>query len=616
MQLAAARHVHRAAYHGVRSPGYAVLAAGYAVRGVFTVSAAVLPWWHIPGTTQLEHQAAADGLLNDHLRLHKQGRDTRKARGIILAVVAVIALVLAVAIARFAPWQAQGVLAAAAFTALARAGRPQGRTITTKAELPSQVQPPTQDVIIRALGSMGIAEINKAITAGTFPPLPSPVREDGPGWRAEVDLPYGVTATQVIERREQLASGLRRPLGAVWPEPVTSEHAGRLELWVGRADVSKAKPAPWPWLRTGGGDIFAPFPFGTDPRGRRADAALIEHNWLMGSMPGQGKTSAVRVVVAAAALDPTAELWLHELKGTGDLDPFEQVSHRFVSGIDDESIGYAAESLKKLRAEVMNRAARLKKLDRALCPDKKVTREIANRRSLHLHPLLAACDEVQNLFGHPKYGKQAGEDATFIIKIGRALGVSLVLATQRPDKDSLPTPVSGNVSTRFCLKVAGQIENDMILGTSAYKNGARATTFRPKIDAGLGYLKGEENTPQVVRTYYLNNADTERAAKRARAIREAAGTLSGVALGEDESGPQRDVLADVLEAFGGAPALHWAELAERLAERSPERWEGTSGDAVSAELRGRGVPSVVVTVAGERGRGCRLEAVQAAAGQP
>ena len=211
------------------------------------------------------------------------------------------------------------------------------------------MQPPTQDVIIRALGSMGIGEVNKAIAAGTFPPLPSPVREDGPGWRAEVDLPYGVTATQVIERREQLASGLRRPLGAVWPEPVTSEHAGRLELWVGRADVSKAKPAPWPWLRTGGGDIFAPFPFGTDPRGRRADGHMIEHNWLLGSMPGQGKTSAVRVLVAAAALDPTVELWLHELKGTGDLDPFEQVSHRFISGIDDESIGYAAESLKKLQ---------------------------------------------------------------------------------------------------------------------------------------------------------------------------------------------------------------------------------------------------------------------------
>jgi len=104
------------------------------------------------------------------------------------------------------------------------------------------VQPPDAGVIVRALGSIGIAEINRAITAGTFPPLPLPVREDGPGWRAEIDLPYGVTATQVIDRREQLASGLRRQLGAVWPEPVTSEHAGRLGPFVGSADISKAKP--------------------------------------------------------------------------------------------------------------------------------------------------------------------------------------------------------------------------------------------------------------------------------------------------------------------------------------------------------------------------------------
>ena len=65
-----------------------------------------------------------------------------------------------------------------------------------------------------------------------------------------------------------------------------------------------------------------------------------------------------------------------------------------------------------------------------------------------------------------------------------AAGIVLVLATQRPDKESLPTGVSGNVSIRFCLHVAGQVENDMILGTSAYKNGYRATMFRPGVEAG------------------------------------------------------------------------------------------------------------------------------------
>ena len=464
VSLAAARHGHRAAYHGVRSPRYAVKALGFAMWGVVVRHRRLIAWWHIPGTTQLERQAAADGLLNDHLRLHTAGKETRKQRGTILALCLAGLARGRVAMVAFAPWWAWALTAVGLFVAFALAGRPQGKTITTRAELPADVQPPNPDVITRALGSLGIAGISQALRNGERLNFPSPVREDGPGWRFEVDLPYGVTATQVIERREQLASGLRRPLGAVWPEVVSHEHAGRLEGWVGRVDISKAKPAPWPWLRTGGGNVFDPLPFGTDPRGRRVDGALIEHNWLLGSMPGQGKTSAVRVLVAAAALDPTVELWLHELKGTGDLDPFEQVSHRFISGIDDESIGYAAESLKLLRAEVMKRAARLKKLDRVMCPDKKVTREIANKRSLHLWPLMGAFDECQNLFAHPKYGKQASEDAIFIIKIGRALGVFLVLATQRPDKDSLPTGVSGNVSTRFCLKVAGQIENDMILG--------------------------------------------------------------------------------------------------------------------------------------------------------
>jgi DNA segregation ATPase FtsK/SpoIIIE, S-DNA-T family len=604
VSLAAARHGHRSAYHAVRSPHYAVKSLGFSVWGVVVVTKRLIKWWHIPGTSELEHKAAKAGNINDHLKLHKQGKETRKQRGTLLALALAALIVAAVLMAIFAPLWADAAAGAVVFVALAMAGRPEGRTITSQAVLPATVAPPDQQVITRALGSVGISAITQAILKNEFGPrnFPSPVREDGPGWRFEVDLPYGVTAGQIIERRAQLASGLRRPLGAVWPEVVSHEHAGRLECWVGRQDISKAKPAPWPWLRVGGGDVFAPLPFGVDPRQRRVDVAVIEHNWLIGSMPGQGKTSAVRVLAAAVSLDPTVEMWIHELKGTGDLDPFEPCSHRFISGIDDEAIEYAAKSLSMLRAELMRRVARIKKLDRAVCPDKKITRQIASKRSLMLHPLACFLDEAQNLFAHPKFGKQAAEDAVFVIKIGRALGVFLIIATQRPDKDSLPTGVSGNVSTRFCLKVAGQVENDMVLGTSAYHNGARATTFRAKVDAGLGYLKGEENVPQVVRTYYLNTEATERVAQRAHALREAAGTLPSVA----EVEPARDVLADVRAVFGTDAALPWQTLAERLADRFPERWSDTTADAVSAECRAAGLPSVQVKVAGRNLRGCRL----------
>ena len=43
-----------------------------------------------------------------------------------------------------------------------------------------------------------------------------------------------------------------------------------------------------------------------------------------------------------------------------------------------------------------------------------------------------------------------------------------------------------------------------------------------------------------------------------------AGTLSGMALGEDSAAPARDVLADVLAVFGADPGLHWQVLAARL----------------------------------------------------
>jgi DNA segregation ATPase FtsK/SpoIIIE, S-DNA-T family len=610
--LAAARHGHAAAFHGVRVPAYLVLTAWWALVGITRTIGLLLAWWHVPGLASLERQAAADGLLSEHLRIHKAGKETRTARGLILLACA-IGLVAALVILSQAPAWAWVLLGVIALPLLARAGRPAHKPIVTPAVLPATVQAPNEDVITRALGALGIAGIDRWIRDGRALVFPSPVREDGPGWRAEVDLPYGVTAAMVTERREQLASGLRRPLGAVWPEPVTSEHAGRLELWVGRQDVAKSRQGPWPLGRGGQADVFQPIPFGTDVRGRVVKAPLMYHNWLLGAIPRQGKTAAVRVLACGVALDPLAEMWVHELKGSGDLDPLERVAHRFVSGVDDESIGYAAESLRLLRAEVMRRTERLKALDRELCPDKRVTRQIAARASLKLRPVVCVIDEAQNLFAHPDHGKAAGADAEFVIKIGPAFGVVLVIATQRPDKASLPTGVSGNVSTRFCLKVMGQVENDMILGTSAYKNGIRATTFRPEIDAGIGYLIGAGPAPQVVRTFYLDMNAAERIAVRARALREAAGTLTGHAT-EHEGETARDVLADVLAVFGSDAGLQWADAAARLASRFPDRWSDAAADAVSAECRALGVPSVNVRGSGGQAKGCRRADVEAVAG--
>jgi S-DNA-T family DNA segregation ATPase FtsK/SpoIIIE len=42
--------------------------------------------------------------------------------------------------------------------------------------------------------------------------FPTPIHRDGPGWLARVDLPTGVEAVKVIEKRGALSSALRLPV--------------------------------------------------------------------------------------------------------------------------------------------------------------------------------------------------------------------------------------------------------------------------------------------------------------------------------------------------------------------------------------------------------------------
>ena len=611
---AAGLHWHRTRYHGLRAPVYGARTLAYAARGGASLTGRVVAWWHWTNGWLLESQAIAAGRSGHHdaMRAHTEGKKTRAARGRILAVSAVAAAAVVLALAVYAPWWIWPPLGLVLVLVLARHGRPAGRPIAQAATVAPQYQPPTPEVITRALGSLGIAAISQAIANGRGITFVSDVHRDGPGWGCQLDLPHGVTARHIIARRGELASGLRRPLSATWPSGVPAEHEGRLALWIGFQDLAKMKAPAWPLLRAGEADVFAGLPFGTDPRGQRVDVGVFEVNWLIGAAPGQGKTAAVRVLGCGVALDPLAELWIHEHAGKGDLEPLSKVCHRYVSGLDDESIAYAARSLQLLRRELDRRSAAFKKIPREQKPDGKVTREMAARRGLRLHPIVAFFDEVQNVFMHPQLGEQAKDDAAYVLRVGRAYGLILVLSTQRPAADAVPTAISGIVTNRFCLKVPDQPANDLVLGTSSYRAGYDATKFRAKTDAGLGWLKAEGD-PQIVKTFYLDLNATEKIAVRARALREAAGTLSGYALGVEDDGPARSFPADVLSVFAAAEARLYTEtIAARLRERIPGAYAAITAAAVASQLR-----ALQVTVknvrepGGQPGKGCDRSAVEA-----
>ncbi|MEV1245349.1 hypothetical protein [Nonomuraea sp. NPDC049750] len=130
----------------------------------------------------------------------------------------------------------------------------------------------------------------------------------------------------------------------------------------------------------------------------------------------------------------------------------------------------------------------------------------------------------------------------------------------------------------------------MILGTSAYKNGIRATVFQPKVDAGIGCLLGATPMPKLVRNAYLDTPATQRIADRAHALRASTGALSGHALGEtpEQHAPTFDLLADILAVVPLSETKVWNEtIVDRLAELRPNiygLWARLEGGAKTAQL--------------------------------
>lgn len=606
---------HRARFHGFRLPLYVIAHLIWALAGGFLLAAKAARWWWLAEQSALRSQAVIDGDAREWRALHKEAKTTRRARGTAVAVVAGLILIAVIAAVRFTPRWAQYSLAASGLLTLAYAGKPRGHRIMPSAVVPEEYEKPTRTLITSGLQATGISEIREWVREHGELDFVSDIFQSGPGWGAHLNLPPGVTPKMVIAKRDKLASGLRRPLSAVWPESVEGEHEARLYLWIGFHDMVKMKQPRHPLLKAGTADIFGSVPFGTDPRLRPVAVPLFEVNWLIGAAPGQGKSNVVRNLLAAASLDPICDIWLHEHAGKGDLESFAKVCHRYACGLDDDAVAYAAESARMLKGELERRQKILRAIPRADRPQGKVTRELA-MRDRRLRPIVAVFDEAQVVFLHPEHGSQFASDMADLMRLARAYGIIIILATQRPDKDSVPTTISGIVTARACLKVPDQVSNDMVLGTGSYKAGYDATLFRAKTDAGLCWLKGDSD-PKISRSYELNLKDSDKIGDRARLLRARAGVLTGYALGEEEDErPERDVLADLLSVLDNRPAAQWPWIAEALALRFPDRYHDLTSDSISAQCRGLGVASVDVKQDGTVLKGCRKASVvrQVAAG--
>ncbi|MEV0602304.1 cell division protein FtsK [Streptomyces sp. NPDC050315] len=594
----AGHYGHLTGYHSVRTPIYVTRLALQSPRGTARFLAGTMRWVADKEGEPVRLAAVRREDATEYLKLSRQRDGRVRLRTLVALLGSLVGLGTALALYVLAPGWLQAVSLGALVLALGAAGTEADAPVITRAVETSKAPKLTSDIVLRALGALGIPAINQAQSKGRDGfAFTAPITRDGPGWRAEGDLPYGVTVTDVIDRREKLASGLRRPLGCVWPEAVPDEHTGRLVLWVGDQDMSKAKKPKWPLLSGGSVDLFKPVPFGTDPRGRWVEVTLMYIAGIIGAIPRMGKTFLLRLLLLIAALDPRAELHTYDMKGTGDLDPVgDRVSHRHGAGDDDEVIEYAIRDFRELRQELRRRTKMIRSLPRDICPESKVTSELADKKELGLHPIVVGVDECQVLFEHPKYKDEFEEIATDLVKRGPATGIVLLLATQRPDAKALPTGISANASARWCLKVMGQLENDMVLGTSAYKRGVRATMFS-WADKGVHYFVGEGADARIVASTYVDSVGADNIALRARKAREDASTLSGHALGEEPETAVAayDLLRDLLGVIPVEEAKVWSEtVVARLAELRPDVYGEWAAEQLTAALKPYGIETVQI----------------------
>ena len=471
-------------------------------------------------------------------------------------------------------------------------GRPKDRPLIDPAVITAPgASKLTADRVMQAFEAAKLSKENDPVT------FAQPIQRDGKGWLAVVDLPYGSKASDAVKRQEDIAAGLDIDEVQVFLDRHRGQggSARRVSLWVADEDPYAQRPPVSPLARAESIDFWKGFPFGIDGRGRPVDLSLIWTSLLCGSMPRMGKTNALRIVAAAAALDPHVKLVIADGKGGKDFKRLALVADWYGSGVRLPVVEALDAKLSDLVVEMNRRFEYLQGLDDEVCPEGKQTPALARQRGLE--PYLIVLDEGHRYLEHPQYGKSILDSAVELAKVGPAVGFIFVFATQRPDADTVPDDLRGQMGVRYCLRVMTRYASEIILGTGTYAAGLDASTIL-ETHLGVGILRGAGDEGNVggsgrtIRTHILDLPTLTKIVGRARELREQAGTITGTAAGVDviAESPTKYLLDDIRESFRvGEEGLHSSVLCQRLAEAKPDAYDGWEPADLAAQLRPYGL---------------------------
>jgi len=254
--------------------------------------------------------------------------------------------------------------------------------------------------------------------------------------------------------------------------------------------------------------MFDPVHLGRDENGEHVYVNLAERNMLLGGEPGGGKSSGLNLITAHGALSYDCKLILIDGNQV-QLGPWRDCADVFIG----PSIKDAIEAFKEFQGTMNDRYKGLLATGR---------RKIARDSGEHIY--LVVIDEYayySATIGSKQEREAFGLLARDLIARGRAAGVILILATQRPSHQVIDPSMRDLFGYRWAFRCTTDSSSDVVLGQGWAAEGYTAASIDP-LARGVGWLLSESGVPRRIKAAYLEDNDIHYLAAYAADLRRRA----------------------------------------------------------------------------------------------
>jgi S-DNA-T family DNA segregation ATPase FtsK/SpoIIIE len=311
------------------------------------------------------------------------------------------------------------------------------------------------------------------------------------GWRARLRLARGQTIADVTARIPAIESALGTFRGALRVYPTGDDKANRCELRVLDTDPH-AEAISWPGPSAQ--SITRPVDLGPFEDAEPCRVSFLRRHALFAGTTGAGKSGGLNVLIGTLAACQDVVVWAIDLKKGMELRPWAPCLDRLAT-----TPGEAAALLADAVAIVQARAAWLAETGRRVWEP-----------SPDLPALVIVIDEYAELADE---APAAMSETDSIARLGRAVAVTLIAATQRPTQKAMGQgAVRSQMDMRICFRVRERKDVDLVLGQGMLTAGWHAHT----LNAPGKFLVSapEHTTPRRARAYLVTDDDVARTVAR------------------------------------------------------------------------------------------------------